>query len=88
MPRPNKQQEEPQIQSKNKIKISKSQKILKLSNKEAVEGKKVYDRVKKHISNNQYNDNYFKHLSSEESIDHALVSFLKTKIKKAQVVLK
>ena len=52
MPRPNKQQEEPQIQSKNKIKISKSQKILKLSNKEAVEGKKVYDRVKKHISNN------------------------------------
>ena len=48
----------------------------------------MYDRVKKHMKNNEYSDNYFKHLSSEESIDHALVSFLKTKIKKAEVVLK
>lgn len=75
-------------QPKNKIKISKSQKLIKLSSKEATEGKKVYDRVKKHLNHNQYSDNYFKHLSSEESIDNALVSFLKTKIKKAEVVLK
>ena len=39
-------------QPKNKIKISKSQKLIKLSSKEATEGKKVYDRVKKHLNHN------------------------------------
>ena len=68
---------------KNKIKISRSQKLVKLSSKEAAEGKLVYERVKKHIDEGPSSTNYFKHLSSEESIDSALVNFLKTKIKRA-----
>ena len=73
----------PNKSSENKIKISKSQKLIKLTTKEIADGKKVYERVKRHVNHNEYSDNYFKHLTSSESIDHALVNFLKTKIKKA-----
>jgi hypothetical protein len=71
-----------------KIKNSKSQKLVKLSSKEAEEGKQVYERVRKHLKQEANCHDFFKHLSGEESIDHALVSFLKTKIQRAEAAMK
>lgn len=46
------------------LKGSKSSKLLKLTAKEAIEGKVVYERVRKHLKEGEKSHNYFKHLTS------------------------
>lgn len=43
---------------------SKSQKLLKLTAKEAIEGKLVYEKVRKHLKEGEKSQNFFKHLNS------------------------
>lgn len=51
-------------------------------------GKIVFQRVKKHLNAEKEAINYFNRVNSEQSIDDALIKFLKTKINRAETALK
>lgn len=46
-------------------------------------GKIVFQKVKKHLKDQKQDPNYFRRVYSEETIDDALVDFLRVKIERA-----
>ena len=61
--------------------------MLKLQEKEWMLGKIVYSKVKRHMQSEGGSKDFIKRVASEETIDDALIHFLKAKIKKARVEL-
>lgn len=46
-------------------------------------GKVVFQKVKKHLKEQKEDTNYFRRVYTEETIDEALVDFLRVKIERA-----
>lgn len=50
-------------------------------------GKIVFQKVKKHLKEEKKDPNYFRRVYSEETINEALVDFLRVKIERAEASL-
>jgi hypothetical protein len=51
-------------------------------------GKIVFQKVKKHLREEKQDPNFFRRVHTEETIDEALVDFLRVKIERAEASLK
>lgn len=50
-------------------------------------GKIVFQKVKKHLKEEKKDINFFRRVQTEETIDNALVDFLRAKIERAEASL-
>ena len=61
--------------------------LEELREQEEMLGKIVFQKVKKHLKEEKKDPNYFRRVYSEETINDALVDFLRVKIERAEASL-
>lgn len=61
--------------------------LEELKDREEMLGKVVFNRVKNHLQAERSGIDYYRRLCNEETIDTALIHFLRTKVNKARLLL-